>query len=364
MKWRNCSDFFNGAGLGASCRFCRSRRFSGMRRKGRLSGFPVLDLDDESQKSFDSERSFPEVNPMSVSNGQHCLQAPAVDWLFAQAIGEGAETGRPAPKPNGHAGPAGPAAGARPDPASFQPKEWPDPPPELADVPEYQKAYRWLQGERQRLDEYTRKQFATIQQQHQALLAQHFRNEEALALRTQELNREMAFFSAQAKIIQDRAGNLARREKALAEQVDKLRQVQRDLPPKGVSPSAAAEAQRVILEELQAETARAQTDGVATHEDLAGVETALKERQAAWEKKQAEIGERLAQMERRYQALEKAEDAARRRLAELDELEHRLEKEFEKQERQLALERRQIETLQARLRLRGIDPEEVLSAEC
>ncbi len=262
---------------------------------------------------------------MSGPNGTHPLQAPAVDCLFVQMV-EGGDTNPPAP--------------AQPQ---WRPVGWPDPPADLEKSPELREAFHWLQAERRRLEEYTRNQFAALQQRHQAILAQHFRNEETLALRTQELNREMAFFAAQAKIIQERAGELARREKAVTEQAEKLRAQQelRGLGEHTPGPNPA---------DWQVET-EAPANG------LAEAASALEEHQAAWEGKQAEITDRLAQMEQRYQALERAEEVARRRMAELDELENRLTQEFEKQERQLALERRQIEALRARLHLQGLDPD-------
>jgi hypothetical protein len=257
---------------------------------------------------------------MSGLNGLHPLQAPAVDSLFVQLV-EGNGASRPTPP-------------REPEPAQWSPAGWSDPPADLEKVPELREAYRWLQGERRRLEEYTRTQFAAIQQRHQQILAQHFRNEESLALRTQELNREMTFLAAQAKIIQERAAELAQREKALAEQEALQR----------AHPHSAAP--------LPDKADRPETNGTAPNE-LAEVAHALKEHQEVWESKQAAIADRLAQMEQRYQALDQAEEAARRRMAELDELENRLMQEFEKQERQLALERRQIETL----RLKGMKDE-------
>jgi hypothetical protein len=78
----------------------------------------------------------------------------------------------------------------------------------------------------------------------------------------------------------------------------------------------------------------------------------LQQRQQAWEQKQAETAKFVAQMEQRCRTLEKAEEAAKRRLAELDDLEERLREEFETQERQLAQERRELETLRNQLRPR------------
>lgn len=264
---------------------------------------------------------------MFGSNGSHPLQAPAVDCLFVQ-LAEGNGAGHPVPSRHESSPSAGPA-----------PAVWPDPPADLENVPELREAYQWLQGERRRLEEYTRSQFAAIQQRHQAILAQHFRNEENLAIRTQELNREMTFLAAQAKIIQERAGELARREKALAEQTATLAKVQQEFRQDNQNPASDA-----------SDSADWQVETRTAAQGLAEVADALQEHQAIWESKQAAIADRLAQMEQRYQALEQAEEVARRRMAELDELENRLNQEFEKQERQLALERRQLETQRARWR--------------
>ena len=291
---------------------------------------------------------------MTGSNGQAPSPVRAVDSLFVQ-MAEGNGSVKPYLNPNGLSQPVGPSADAPPQPAPFHPAGWPDPPSVIDSVPELREAYQWLQGERQRLEEYTRGQFANIRRQHQELLAHHFRKEEAVALRTQELNREMAFVAAQAKIIQQRAAELAVREKALAAQIEKLFQAQ------GAAGQAAPAGPRSAWEELRTETARLRGSPETGPGQLAEVESALRERQSFWETRQEEITERLAQMERRYRALEEAEEATRRRVAELDELEARLTREFEKQERQLALERRQIETLRARLRLQGVDPDQLES---
>jgi DNA repair exonuclease SbcCD ATPase subunit len=298
-----------------------------------------------------------EVEGMSGNPGQNPLEAPAVDWLFAQVPGEGKEAFQESSKNPATSYQNGSNFNELTN--SFHSRSLPEPSETIRQSPELLDAYQWLQAERQRLDAYTRKQFATIQHQHQTLLAQHFRNEEALALRTQELNREMAFFAAQAKAIQERARGLAQREQALVAQTEKLSRAQAELMKIGQAPGTPFPNPDVgrILEELKTETA-----GLRQSEELAGgefegVEAALKERQEAWEKKQAEISERISQMDKRYQDLEKAEEATCRRLAEMEELEMRLEQEFAKQEPQLARERRENERLRAMLRVQGIDPD-------
>src|SRR5438309_2337827 len=102
-------------------------------------------------------------------------------------------------------------------------------PPTLENPGDLQVAQEWLQAERQRLEAYTRSQFAAIQQQHQSLLAKQFRSEEALALRAQELNREMKFLASQAEALQSRAHQLAEREMALSAHMERLVSAEQDL---------------------------------------------------------------------------------------------------------------------------------------
>jgi chromosome segregation ATPase len=296
---------------------------------------------------------------MSGISSRYSLEAPAVDWLFAQVPGGTEVTlsgiaNTPSPDRRTPT-----TLGERTDLNGIHSKIWTEPPDSLKKNPDLQDAYQWLLAERQRLEEYTRKQFASIQSQHQTLLSQHFRNEETLALRSQELNREMAFFAAQAKAIQERARGLSQRERTLSAQTAKLSWAQSELRKIQDNTGAISLHPEIgrILEELQAESARLSQSEVVARAEFEGVETALKERQQAWELKQTEITQRIAQMDKRYQDLEKAEDAARRRLAEMEELEIRLEQEFEKQERQLAIERREIERLRTKLRMQGINPD-------
>jgi hypothetical protein len=110
------------------------------------------------------------------------------------------------------------------------------------------------------------------------------------------------------------------------------------------------EQQRSLLEQLRAQTAELQVSDLASRREFDNFEVALKERQQAWEEKQAAISARQAEMEERYATLEKAEEAAKRRLAELDELEELMQQEVHAQEQQLAQERRDMEMLRARLR--------------
>ena len=74
----------------------------------------------------------------------------------------------------------------------------PEPPPALEDPANTKAAYDWFQSERARLEEYTRYQFAAIQQQQQAEMVNYYRREEALVQRAQEVNREMQFLASDA----------------------------------------------------------------------------------------------------------------------------------------------------------------------
>ncbi len=279
--------------------------------------------------------------------------AQSIDWLFAQLPGDELEPGV-SPR-SFHAASLLTETGPPDDPNLIEPPAMSlvRPPPALFHPNDLSAAYEWLQTERKRLEEYTRSQFEMIRQQHQAVLSKHFRSEEALALRAQELNREMQYLAAHAVTLQERARELADREATLAEQVDKLSKAQADLAAVQQTGDGAANAtaiQSALLAELRAETARLQESDAAARQQFEGFEAELRERQQAWEKKQAEITARVAEMEHRYQALERTEEAARRRMAELDEWEERLRQEFERQEQQLVRERRENEALCAQLR--------------
>jgi chromosome segregation ATPase len=241
------------------------------------------------------------------------------------------------------------------------------PPPQLDSSADLQVAREWLQAERRRLEAYTHSQFAAIQQQHQTLLARQFRSEEALALRAQELNREMKFLASQAEALQSRAHQLAEREAALSVQVERLAGAEQALVAileTGTDISEDAAGRRAILERLRTDMAELRAAGSHASAEAAAFEAALRERQRAWEEKHGALVARLEEMEHRYQALEKAEQASQRRLTELDELEELLRTEFEQQEKRLAQERAEVEVLRLRLRAQirkleeGLDPAE------
>jgi chromosome segregation ATPase len=290
---------------------------------------------------------------MAASDGGNADRALSIDWLFAQLPGQ--DTGYRTPMPLPGAG-ASVVAAPLTEPSGSAPASamaWTQPPPALEDPADLETAYEWLRSEKQRLEEYTRSQFATIQQQHQALLNKHFHSEQSLALRCQELNREMKFLAGQAETLQRRARELAEREAALSAQMERLAHAQEELltlEQTSQNIRQDTETQRSLLEQLRAQTAELQVSDLASRHEFDNFEVALKERQRAWEEKQAEISARQAEMEERYAALEKAEEAAKRRLAELDELEERMQQEIHEHEQQLAQERRDMEIMRAKLR--------------
>ncbi len=282
---------------------------------------------------------------MAVGNSPHLALMQSIDLLFT---GLNSENTAYAPAPRSQTGFSGARSGDTPA-AEFSPSL----PPE-GDHVHPKAAYEWLLNEKRKLEEYTRGQFDMIQQQHQALLAKHFRSEEALALRAQDLNREMQFLASQSEALQHRAHELAEHEGMLQAQTERLAQAQEELFALQNSSETARrdiEAQQQILNKLRTEAAQLQQVGQSARAEFGDFETTLRARQQAWEKKQAEFVARQAQMEQRYEALEKAEEASKRRITELDELEDQLRREFEQSERSLAAERREIETLRARLRL-------------
>src|SRR5436309_3336752 len=245
--------------------------------------------------------------------------AQSVDWLFAQLPGASPSFVAPAPSVQPTTLANGAARGEPGQAPSFALSE---PPAAVGVSPELRAGYEWLQAERKRLEEYTRTQFATIQQQHQALLAKHFRSEEALTLRAQELNREMQYLASQTEALQRRDRELAAREQALATQMEQLAQAEEEIlamQRTTVDTQKDTEVQRTLLEKLRADTANLQTSGAAARAEFETFESTLKEHQAAWEEKQAQMAAHQLEMEKRYQAMQKDEEAVQRRLAELEE---------------------------------------------
>jgi hypothetical protein len=216
-----------------------------------------------------------------------------------------------------------------------------------------QAAYQWLQNEKDRLEKYTHAQLDILHRKHQEEVQRHYRHEESLVLRAQEVNRELQFLASQSQAMQQRAGELAQWESSLAAQMDKVHRAQEEflkIQQTSDNLQKDTEAQQRCLEALRAETAQLQVSRTTAHAEFAKLETTLTEHHQLWQTKQAEITARQIEMEERYRRLEEMEAAARRRLAEVDDLEERLRQEFETQQTQLARDRRDLEMLYEKLR--------------
>jgi hypothetical protein len=183
-----------------------------------------------------------------------------------------------------------------------------------------QAAQAWFQAERARLEIYTRDQFLRIRQHHQEALAKHYEREAVLARREREVQREVQFLTAQAEALRERARGLAEWEAALKAPADQ-------------QPHAEGDSGQ-----LSEAAARAKYDAI---------EAMLRERQAVWEEKQAEVLARQEQMERRYRELEQREEALTRRMAELDALDDEVLTPKAQRKRQEEMERRYRELQRA-----------------
>ncbi len=277
--------------------------------------------------------------------------AQFVDWLFAQLPGEGQAYSTPLAF-GAALGIAGTPLPAGQETEGRSGLLWPSPPPPLKGPEDLQAAYEWLKNERGRLEAYTRSQFETIRRQNQAIMEKHFRSEEVLAVRSQELNREMQFLATQTEALRRQSSDLAERERALAAQVEKLSQAQEDLiatQQANQSLQDNVSRQRSVLENLRRETAELQSFDASEHAKLDSLETVLRQRQQEWEQKQRELTARQGEMEKRFSALQKDESAVERRMRELDEWESRLRDELEQWERELILERRDLDKLRTEL---------------
>jgi chromosome segregation ATPase len=290
---------------------------------------------------------------MANTDGTHSLDTRCLDVLFARTAG--AASG-PDTVPDVWVAPPRPAEPA----ATFSPalplpggqRNFPQTPPALETPEGVRAAYEWFRAEKARLDEFTRAQFAAVHTQHQALLAKHMRDQEALALRDQELNREMQYLMAQTAVLQKRARELDEWEKALGGQSARLAEAQAELLSIQQTKEFLhqdVEAQCAALTRLRDEAERLRQSETTARASFADFDAELRERRQEWENKGAELEQRRASMEQRYTDLEKAEAAARRREAELEEWEERLRQELEVQERQQTAERQELRRLRDEL---------------
>jgi hypothetical protein len=248
-----------------------------------------------------------------------------VDLLFAQLDNQGGSPGPHSLPPT-----------ARPvRPPVNLPRDWPSQPPALNGPEDVRAVSEWFQAERQRLEQCTEDQFATIQAQHYEVLNRHYQTEAYIAGRSQEVNRELQLISAQAEAMKERARGLAEWEAVLKEQTERLTKLHEEhlAARQAEGDAAPAERQRLAaLEALRAALSHRQVSEATARSQFEAVRALLQERRAVWEKKQAEILARQEQVERRCRELERAEEAIKRRIAEIDEMEDRLLRDIEDEE--------------------------------
>jgi chromosome segregation protein len=115
--------------------------------------------------------------------------------------------------------------------------------------------------------------------------------------------------------------------------------------------------QITLKDELQSRTSRFRAMEESAKKEFEVWDERLKLARDEWKNKESDLAERYSQLEQRYQNLERSEEAVKRRMTELDETEYRIENEYERQEKQLAMDCREIDRLRAILREHGLDPE-------
>jgi hypothetical protein len=256
---------------------------------------------------------------------RHAPYARCVELLFSQMEDQGSNLlSQPLP----------PLLGAARTAARL-PRDWPSQPPALEGPEDVRAVQEWFLSERKRLEEYTEHQFAAVQQQHYEVLSRHYQTEAYLAGRSQEVNRELQLLAAQAEAMKERARGLAEWEAALAGQTERLTRLQEEHVAARQAGGDAAPAERerlAALEALRAAMSHHQLSEEAARTQFEAVRSLLQERQAVWEKRQAEILARQEQVEKRCRELERAEGAMARRIAEIDELEDRLLRSLDEEE--------------------------------
>jgi DNA repair exonuclease SbcCD ATPase subunit len=223
-----------------------------------------------------------------------------------------------------------------------------------AQLSNWQEEYQWIQEERKRLEAYTLSQFALLKQQREELLGRRSGIEETLALREQELNRQMKLLAEGTAAQEKRDCELAERETALTAQMEKLanaRQEFQTLQQVNAQLQSENETQFLLAQELRLQSTHLQETVRAARSELSVLEQALQRDKNAAEEERAEITASRRQLEERHAAMEKTEGSLRRRVAEIDQLEAQIRHELEQRERQIALDYQELERARAKLRL-------------
>jgi chromosome segregation ATPase len=263
----------------------------------------------------------PPPAPVPANPPRSAERAESLDELFARMYSQTAP-------------PTDLTPGAIPSPPVAPPAA-PAPPTLSARPADAQAEQQWLAEERQRLEAYMNKQFATLQRQREEFTAWRSQVEATLIAREQEVNR-------QAKVLTALEGTLRQREHALAERESAAvaeGQRRADLDGKlqeleSIRSRLQAEVadQRALLERLRSAAAEQQVEAPT-----------IVERRDAWEKGRAEGAALRQQLDQRAQTLEQAETALQQRQEELDEMETRLRRELGEWEQRLKTESEALE---------------------
>lgn len=219
-----------------------------------------------------------------------------------------------------------------------------------------QTEYEWLREERQRLEAYTLGQFALIKQQREELLGRKAGIEESLALREQELNRQLKLVTDGTEALRQRDRELSERETALAVQTQRISQAAQECRAFQESNARLRqenESQRLQAEQLRIQLAHLQEAVRFARSELAAVEQAARKRKEALDSAEVELAASRTQLGQRFAEVERAEASLRRRESELDQLEAQLRRELEERERSLEEEARELEKAQVRFRLQA-----------
>jgi chromosome segregation ATPase len=172
------------------------------------------------------------------------------------------------------------------------------PPPVIRRSSDLAAASEWLQRERARMDGYTKSQLERLQKEHQALLSQNYRNEQALIEKIQELGRKEEFLNRQHRELQTQLQ--ARLQAAeQAETAGRRREAEFD------------ETEARLLQELEGQRRR------------------MAEQQAALDERAAQLAERAAHLDELESVLAGVQDELNLRVQELDARERNLSRREE-----------------------------------
>ena len=269
-------------------------------------------------------------------------QRQAIDWLFSQLADGPRRAGVPE------------AAFEESSPAANSPLSGENEPEPMIHGPEdLATATEWIKREKRRLEEYTCAQITRLQNDHQSLLQQSYRTEQAVILRSQELNRKEEWLIAQGRAMQQRDVELSERELALAAQLHQWFTTQQELATlQEVHRSVRqdTEEQRPLLELSKTQTVALEQARETALAEREASENAMQEQRQVWAREAALHSARLTQVEQRLSASERTEMAGQRSLAELAEVEARQRQEVEEQVRRLDIARQELRGLEASIR--------------